>query len=378
MHAGWFSGGVGMSIRNGKMVWIAIALLIPASPSMALAQAPWSVPSDLPVEQRTIVFENRGAKLSGTLHLPGGERPRGAVIALHGAQVPLRSDPLYRHLIEIVPRLGLALFIYDRRGSGESTSGGAAPGNFDLLAEDAVAAFAKLRREPGLDPDRIGFWGLSQGGWLTMLAAAKEQRAAFAVAVSAPMAAADVQMNFAVANILRIRSQPQSVIDRAVRARTAVDDYARGRRSRSEAEAAEADVADEPWYNQLWLKGNIDDPEWPRQIGADPLRSLKRSRVPTLIIFGQSDPWVPVGVSLAALRSNAAGLPQVTVRVVDGADHAMMLGVPPLQQVDTGFATRAAPNAPAYFALLGAWLQSGGFDDETTIRSGEKDAHSGK
>jgi hypothetical protein len=35
----------------------------------------------------------------------------------------------------------------------------------------------------------------------------------------------------------------------------------------------------------------------------------------------------------------------------------MMLDVPPAKQVDTAFATQAAPNAPAYFALLGAWLQ---------------------
>lgn len=367
-----------MRIRRDGMIWAAIALLTTAPPSIALARSPWSVPSDLSVEQRTIIFENRGATLAGTLYLPREKRPRGAVIALHGAQVPLRSDPLYRHLIDILPRLGWALFIYDRRGSGESTSGGAAPGNFELLAEDAVSAFARLRREPGLDPDRIGFWGLSQGGWLTMLAAATEQRAAFAVAVSAPMAAADVQMNFAVANILCIRGHPQSVIDRAVRARSAVDDYARGLRSRSEAEAAEADVAGEPWYDQLWLKGNIDDPEWSRQIRADPLRSLKGSHVPTLLIFGQSDPWVPVGASLAALRSSAAELPQVTVKIIDGADHAMMLGVPPLQQVDTGFATRAAPNAPAYFALLGAWLQSMNLGDKTTEKSGEKDAHIGK
>lgn len=334
-----------------------LAAALGGSLPAAAAELPWSVPSDLRVEERAITFEHRGATIAGTLYLPAGMRPRAAVIALHGAQAPLRSEPLYRHLVEIMPRLGLALFLYDRRGSGQSTSGGAAAGNFDLLAEDAVAAFARLSREPGLDPTRIGFWGLSQGGWLTMLAAKKEQRAAFAVAVSAPMAAADAQMNFAVANILRIRGQPQAVIDRAVRARTAVDEYARGRLSRAAAAAAEADVAGEPWYGELWLKGNIDDPEWPRQIRADPLASLRGSRVPTLVVFGQADPWVPVGLSLDALRRNAAALPQVTLRVIDGADHAMMLGVPPVQQVDTGFATRVAPNAPAYFALLGAWIE---------------------
>ena len=43
--------------------------------------------------------------------------------------------------------------------------------------------------------------------------------------------------------------------------------------------------------------------------------------------------------------------------MIDGADHAMMLGVPPARQVDAQFASHAAPDAPAYFALLGAWLE---------------------
>jgi len=320
--------------------------------------APWSVPTDNPVEQRRIDFEHRGAQLSGTLFVPRGSAPRAAVIALHGAQAPLRTAPLYRHLTQVMPRLGIAVLLYDRRGSGASTSGGAAPGNFDLLAQDAVAAFARLRAERDIDPARIGFWGLSQGGWLALLAAAKEQRAAFAVAVSAPMASADVQMNFAVANILRIQGKPQGVIDRAVAARTAVDDYVRGRRSRAEAERAEAGIRNEPWYADTWIRGNIDDPEWRQQIGNDPLRALGNSRVPTLVVFGQSDPWVPVAASLSALRSRAADFPQVTVRVINGADHAMMLGVAPERQVDARFAADAAPDAPAYFALLGAWLPS--------------------
>lgn len=340
---------------------VAALLLSPVPAELANAQMPltqpWSVASDMAVAKRVITFENCSAILSGTLFSPADGRAHATLIATHGAAAPLRSDPLYRHLIEIMPRLGIAVFVYDRRGSGQSTSGGAAPGNFDLLAEDAVAAFARLQREPEADPKRIGFWGLSQGGWITILAAAKEQRAAFAIAVSGPMAGADVQMNFAVANILRIRGQPQAVIDQAIRARTIVDDYARGRRSRAEAEAADADAKAAPWYDQIWLKGNIDDPEWRQQISANPLKALERSRVPTLIVFGQNDPWVPVGASLAALKAGAVRFPQVTTRVIDNADHAMMIGVPPAQQIDTDSATNAAPDAAAYFALLGAWLQ---------------------
>lgn len=345
------------------MRFLAVALAIcvtwevPAVSAQTAALPEWAVPTDNPVEQRAIVFENRGARLAGTLFVPKGTTPRAAVIALHGAQVPLRSDPLYRHLTEVMPRLGVAVLLYDRRGSGASTSGGAAPGNFDLLADDAVAALARLSRERDIDPRRIGFWGLSQGGWLTILAARKEQRAAFAIAVSGPIAAADVQMNYAVSNILRIQGKPQATIDRAIAARTAVDDYVRGKASRASAERAEAGIRSEPWYADTWIKGNIDDPEWRQQIGNDPMRALVGSRVPTLVVFGQADPWVPVAASLAALRARSAELSQVTVRVIGGADHAMMLGVPPTRQVDTQFATHAAPDAPAYFALLGGWME---------------------
>ena len=86
--------------------------------------------------------------------------------------------------------------------------------------------------------------------------------------------------------------------------------------------------------------------------------ALTGSQVPTLILFGQADPWVPVAPSLTALRARAAEFRQVTVRVIDGADHAMMLDVPPANQLDTQFATQAAPDAPAYFAVLGAWLDA--------------------
>jgi hypothetical protein len=39
----------------------------------------------------------------------------------------------------------------------------------------------------------------------------------------------------------------------------------------------------------------------------------------------------------------------------------MMLGVDPKDQVDPKFFPKEAPDAPAYFALLAAWLAQHGF-----------------
>ncbi|QJU58922.1 alpha/beta fold hydrolase [Sphingomonas sp. AP4-R1] len=340
-----------------------IASLSPGIPAVAqdvAERTPWGVESRFPIEQRAFAFRNDGAELRGTLFLPRGGRNLPVVIAFHGAAAPSADHPLYGHLKAMLPPLGVAVLVFDRRGTGRSTGDDARKSDFDLLASDGVAAFRALAADPRFDPRRIGFWGLSQGGWLTLLAAAKEPRAAFAVAVSAPMAGADVQMNYAVGNVMRIKGYPQAEIDRALAARRGVDRYVRGQADRASAERLYRDAEKQPWWRDSYLAGNLDDPTWKGQMAADPLRALDGSRMPTLMVFGQADPWVPVAPALAALDATAAKHPNVTLRVIDGADHSMMLGVSPQGQIDPANFGKLAPDAPAYFGLLASWLTERG------------------
>ncbi len=97
----------------------------------------------------------------------------------------------------MLPAIGYAVFIYDRRGSGRST-GKRAGADFNTLADDGVAALRMLAADKRIDAKKVGFWGLSRGGWLSVLAASRAPQAAFAISISAPLTTADVQMNFAV------------------------------------------------------------------------------------------------------------------------------------------------------------------------------------
>ena len=78
---------------------------------------------------------------------------------------------------------GIAVLIYDKRGVGES-KGNWGEASFEDLADDAVAGAKFLQSNSEIDPKRIGFWGLSQGGWIAPLAASRFPDAAFAVAIS--------------------------------------------------------------------------------------------------------------------------------------------------------------------------------------------------
>ena len=206
-------------------------LLVAAAPPPGIPDQPWSVPSRSPVATRDLTFASHGATLSGTLYAPAGPR-FPVVVVFHGAALGSRDQPLFAHLKQALPALGIGVFVHDRRGSGKSGGGGPAATDFDTLADDGVAAMRMLGRLPQVDSRRIGFWGLSQGGWLSLLAAAKAPDAAFAISISAPMTGADVQMNSAIANVLRISGYPQAEIDAAIAARMTVDDYRRGRRER--------------------------------------------------------------------------------------------------------------------------------------------------
>ena len=112
-------------------------------------------------------FDSEGVKLAGRLVLPKGKNAIPIVVLLHGSESDssLRFNSLQRRL----PAAGVGVFVYDKRGTGESK--GTYTQDFKLLAHDAVAAMKEAKRLAGNRVARIGYQGPSQGGWIAPLAA---------------------------------------------------------------------------------------------------------------------------------------------------------------------------------------------------------------
>ncbi len=119
-------------------------------------------------------FTCAGATLAATLTLPPGPGPHPAAVWVHGSGEATRltfQAPLVRALVGA----GIAVFSYDKRGAGKS-QGACCPGDsghFNLLAADAAGALHALVARPDIDPDRLGFIGASQAGWVVPLAASR-------------------------------------------------------------------------------------------------------------------------------------------------------------------------------------------------------------
>jgi hypothetical protein len=327
-----------------------------------VADEPWNVPGTPAVKTEHVTFRNAGATLQGTLYLPQVGRPVPAVVALHAASIGEADAALYRHLREGLPAIGVAVLLFDRRGSGAST-GSARSARYETLADDGIAGARAIAKLSAIDKTRIGYWGLSQGGWLASFAAERDPHAAFAISVSAPLVTPEAQMRFAMANELQLLGYSGADVAAMLAARKAVDGYDAGKVSRADAVAALQKIATKPWFSQMYLSSPSDlstDPaklaDQDHNMHIDPLTPIERARVPVLFIFGGNDPWIPVAASLERVRTLAKTRANVRYAVIAGASHEMMLVKRPSMETDPKSLAGYVPNAPAYFTLLASWL----------------------
>lgn len=352
------------ALRTSLCALLAVLLLGSLQPVAAQkpSRLPWSASATTRVVAEDRRFRSGDTELSGTLYLPVHSKPVAAVVVTHGASSPLRTSSLYDHLETILPAIGIAVFVYDRRGSGQSGEKNAG-GDFTLLADDAIAAVKSLKADPRIDPQRIGTWGLSQGGWISPLAASRSRDIAFVISVSAPVVTADVQMMFSSTNHLAANGYSQGDINQMAATRKAVDEYMRGTSSRETAQKKVDAAKTKPWFKYLYMGETVQDRSvsgWAKEMANDPLKNLEAVTVPTLIIYGADDAVVPVARSVERLKAVESRVPGMQVHVIPGADHAMQMSTDRKTSLDPRNDGTDRPDSPEYFAKLSSWLATQG------------------
>jgi dipeptidyl aminopeptidase/acylaminoacyl peptidase len=133
--------------------------------------------------QRDVVLAGAGIILGGLLVEPPAPSPsHPAMILLHGALPPgMPGAPRMAGAARILAREGYVALALSMRGwppSGGSNDCGL------KQPDDVVAALDWLAFLPEVDPARIGLLGVSQGGQVVLLAAARTKRARAVVAIA--------------------------------------------------------------------------------------------------------------------------------------------------------------------------------------------------
>ena len=285
--------------------------------------------------EETIAFASGEAKLVGTLHRAPGSGTHPAIVLLSGTGPARRDGPSFRPLFEPFTAAGYSVFAYDKRGVGDS------PGRFDpyqtvaSLADDGVAAVHALQRLPGVDPRRVGVWGVSQGGWVGPLMAASSPDVAFVISVSASGATAGEVEMFQRGEQLRGRGFSADDVRDVTAFRRVLWAYYGTGYGRDAAQAAHDKAKTRPWFAALKFDAALGTPdtidpglrEFMRQMLYDPARAAERVTVPVLIVFGAKDSLAPVddGVARLMLAYARGKNPHVDFAVFPNGGHGLQL-----------------------------------------------------
>jgi dipeptidyl aminopeptidase/acylaminoacyl peptidase len=125
--------------------------------------------------QYVVSYRSEGLKIYALLTVPRGQRPPSgwpAIIFNHGYIPPreYRTTERYVAYVDAFARNGYIVLKPDYRGHGSSE--GEARGGYSSpdYVVDVLNAVASVRRWPDADPNRIGMWGHSMGGYITLRA----------------------------------------------------------------------------------------------------------------------------------------------------------------------------------------------------------------
>ena len=275
---------------------------------VALAQPKpdYSAPAGAPYTAEDVTIPTpRGFTMGATLTKPSGATRRlPVVVTITGSGPEDRDEGIpsvgdyrpFRQLADTLGRRGIAVLRYDERGVG-ATGGDFAAATSADFADDIRTIVAWLRTRPDIDPSRIVLAGHSEGGMLAPMVAADDPKLAGIVLMAGPSQSGRTILDFQLRNGIRGDTSHTS----------------------TQRDSMMATVP-------RMLDSVLNATPWMRYFGSyDPIATIKRVKVPVLILQGGTDQQVTpeqAGELQAALR--ASGNRRVTMRLFPETNHLMV------------------------------------------------------
>jgi len=329
-----------------------------------------------PYSQREVGYENPvdQTQLAGTLTIPEGGGPHPAVILITGSGPQDRDETIVGHkpfavIADHLTRRGIAVLRVDDRGVGGS-SGRTAESTSKDFANDVIAGIKFLKKQPEIDPGRIGLLGHSEGGLIASMVAGRSKDVACIVLLAGTGVRGDKLMAMQLRAVLSAAGVPEEQIERESQAqrvllervtgeadedsiRQALRDLIKIQLGRSGLSALPPEQVEALEKQQLQFMTS----KWMRWfLKHDPRVNLEKVHCPVLVLIGSLDRQVPPQENLSAIEQalKAAGNSDVTLKELAGLNHLF-------QEAQTGsveeYATIQQTIAPTALDELSGWLR---------------------
>jgi pimeloyl-ACP methyl ester carboxylesterase len=355
-----FHGGPGWASREPRIAEAAFDGCSEDRLQFRLKDGPSGVARRVAVTKKTGTFSSIGNTLYGELFAPA--KPQALVVLVYGSGQD--SAVTYNYVQHLLPMYDVAVFVYDKRGTGKST--GRFTVDFSELADDALAAVAYARKLLDMPSVPVGLMGESQGGWIAPLAAVRAPADFVVVSYGLAISPLDEDRN-EVFDELRAKGYDDSVMAKAreltsITGRIMLSRFTDGLDDLRKFKAAHAD---EKWLHDA--EGDFTGPllrspddqftELRAALGFDAIldydaqAALRRVRVPMLWVVAGKDTEAPSVPTLEFLRSLQPAPPHLDIAVFPNADHGI---VEEGEQNGQPYARQSA----GYFDLLAHWIRT--------------------
>jgi uncharacterized protein len=316
-----------MTARETKARFTSICALFLLSIVVPAAGLTAEAASSQPAGQE-VRFRNGDLALAGLYFLPPGDGPFPAAVIISGSGPSNRESAWAHAFIDILLASGIAVLLPDKRGS-DGSGGDWQSADFDELATDALAAADYLRTRRDVQAETVGLVGLSQGGKIAPVAAARTDAVAFVIDIAGASTSFVEQISWEMYHTFREAGVEGEALQEALELQVLAEKYVGGELDWNVYKAARdaalegpgAAVAEDfPSSPESWqwsfFRGIAD---------FDPLPAWRRLQVPVLIVYGEDDANAP------AVRSTYRLIrafieeehPDWTVRVIPGAGHGL-------------------------------------------------------
>lgn len=314
--------------------------------------------------EHNLNFTYNGNEIFGKLITPVFYKDKLPVIVfVHGSgPEDYSSSDNYRYLWEEFTKIGFACYSWNRPGVGESQGKW-----YELSVQDraneVINAVNKLKTLDIIDNSRIGFWGISQAGWV-IPEVAKKFEPAFVITVSLPVTTAFKQELYRVKSEMKAAGFTRKDIHKAISYNKKLLKLIKDEKPYECFLALQKETEGEKWADNVIRGEELVYNYLSIVLKKDNAPDLTNLTCPILAIWGENDLVVPPKKSFETyekqlqLIKNGNSL----LRIIPKADHTLTYNLTG-QRSETIKRREQYKNTPkeifaiGYISLMTNWLK---------------------
>lgn len=292
----------------------------------------------------TVEFRNGSIKFKGTFYKPSSSAPYPVIVLAHGSGKGNRGSFYYTPYGEYFSKKGIAVLIFDKRGTGES--GGIYDENpdFSLLAADLQEAFKYVINRQDVDKSKAGIIGISQAAWVIPIALQNLNNVAFTICTSCPMVAPYQSDLFQKGRQLKEEGFNDTDIVHILEYNRTVTEYVATFKDRQYVIDLKQKYKKEKWFKDLEYSPDLSPEDTLKTARYDhyrksvfnPIPHWQKITSPLLFVYGMKDSHIPVNESIKIIQDSLANKSNMQFKTFDQEGHLLQSVKEPIEVLNYG------------------------------------------